>query len=310
MLNPILHAAARYGRFILVLGLLAGAFLPALAATMKPWLPQLVAALLVLAALRIGPRQVLGGLADMKASVFLVLVFQVAMPLAMFGVARILGFGDVLTAAVVLMAAAAPLLGASNLTILTGNDPASALRLLIVGLALLPLTIVPTLLVLPTVGGIDVIALASARLLALVIGAAGLGFVIRHFLLRDLSENGAQVLDGVSAIAMAIVVIGLMAAIGPALRDEPMAVVKMLGVVFACNFGLQVMTFAAASAAGADNNRVAYAIVSGNRNMAFFLAALPASVMEPLLLFIGCYQIPMYLTPLILGRIYRRTTAA
>ena len=306
MLNPILRAAARYGRFILVFGLLAGAFLPALAASMKPWLPQLVSALLFLAAMRIGPRQMLGGFSDIKASVFLVLFFQVAMPLAMFGIARGLGFDNALTTAVVLMVAAAPLLGASNLTILTGNDPAPALRLLIVGLALLPLTIVPTLLVLPMIGGIDVIALASARLLALVIGVAGLGFVVRHFLFRDLSEQGVEVLDGVSAIAMAVAVIGLMAAIGPALRDEPIAVVKMLGLAFACNFGLQVMTFAAAGAAQADNNRVAYAIVSGNRNMAFFLAALPASVMDPLFLFIGCYQIPMYLTPLILGRMYRR----
>lgn len=306
MLTQLLRAAARYGRFILVLGLLGGVFLPELAAAMKPWLPQLVAALLLLAAMRIGPRQMLGGLADVKASLLLVLVFQIVTPLAMLGVAKALNLDDTTTTAVVLMASAAPLLGASNLTILTGNDPAPALRLLIVGLALLPLTIIPTLLVLPTIGGIDVIALASARLLGLVIGVAGLGFALRHLLFRDLSEQGVQVLDGVSAIAMAIVVIGLMAAIGPALKNEPVAVLRMLGLVIACNFGLQLVAFAIAGATGADNNRVAYAIVSGNRNMAFFLAALPASVMDPLFLFIGCYQIPMYLTPLILGRIYRR----
>lgn len=306
MLIQILHGAAHYGRFILVLGLLAGAFLPDLAALMKPWLPQLVSVLLLLAAMRIGPRQMLGGLADMKASVLLVVIFQIAMPLAMFGVARFLGFDNTLTTAVVLMVAAAPLLGASNLTILTGNDPAPALRLLIVGLALLPLTIVPTLLVLPTIGGFDVIAMASARLLALVIGVAGLGFAIRHLMFRDLSQRGVQTLDGVSAIAMAIAVIGLMAAIGPALKSEPFAVIKMLGLAFACNFGLQVIAFVVAGVTGADSNRVAYAIVSGNRNMAFFLAALPAAVMDPLFLFIGCYQIPMYLTPLMLGRIYRR----
>ena len=59
-----LHAAARYGRFILVLGLLAGALLPEIAQAMKPWLPTMVGALLYLAALRIGLKQVLGGLAD------------------------------------------------------------------------------------------------------------------------------------------------------------------------------------------------------------------------------------------------------
>jgi len=32
-------------------------------------------------------------------------------------------------------------------------------------------------------------------------------------------------------------------------------------------------------------------------------------VTDPLLLFIGCYQIPMYLTPILLGRFYRRDAA-
>ncbi len=168
------------------------------------------------------------------------------------------------------------------------------------------MTIVPTLSVLPAIGGIEEIALASARLLGLVAGVAGLGFVIRHFFFETLSERGTQSLDGISAIAMAIVVIALMAAIGPALQNEPMQVVRTLALAFACNIGLQLIAFAAAGAAGADNNRVAYAIVAGNRNMAFFLAALPAAVMDPLFLFIGCYQIPMYLTPLLLGRLYRR----
>ena len=85
-----------------------------------------------------------------------------------------------------------------------------------------------------------------------------------------------------------------------------MVVARTLALAFACNIGLQLLAYAVTGAAGADTSRVAYAIVSGNRNMAFFLAALPAAVMDPLYLFIGCYQIPMYLTPLLLGRLYAR----
>ena len=306
MLTQLLHAAARYGRFILVVGLFFGIFLPDLALAMKPWLPELVASLLLLSAMRIGPRQMLGGLADIKASLVIIIVYQVAMPMALFGLAQAIGLDGVTTAAITLMAAAAPLLGASNLTILTGNDPAPALRLLVIGLALLPLTIVPTLSVLPAIGGVEEIALASARLLGLVVGVAGLGFGIRYFFFDKLSEPGTQTLDGISAIAMAIVVIALMAAIGPALKHEPMVVARTLALAFACNIGLQLLAYAVTGAAGADTSRVAYAIVSGNRNMAFFLAALPAAVMDPLYLFIGCYQIPMYLTPLLLGRLYAR----
>ena len=45
-------------------------------------------------------------------------------------------------------------------------------------------------------------------------------------------------------------------------------------------------------------------VSAGNRNIALFLAALPATVTDPLLLFIGCYQVPMYLTPIILRPVY------
>ena len=48
------------------------------------------------------------------------------------------------------------------------------------------------------------------------------------------------------------------------------------------------------------------AIVAGNRNAALFLMALPASVTEPLLILLGCYQLPMYLTPILLARLYGR----
>lgn len=304
-----MHAAARHGRIILVLGLIGGVMLPGLAQAMKPWLPAMVAALLFLAALRIGPRQAFGGLTDLRTSSGLILIFQIAIPLGLFAMARAAGLDNVTTTAIVLMASAAPLLGASNLTILTGNDPAAALRLLVVGLALLPLTIIPTLLLLPEIGTVDQVANASLRLLALTIGIVGFAFAVRHTFRSSITEDGIQALDGLSAIAMAVVVIGLMAAIGPALRSEPQRVLGMLALATACNFGLQLLAFIAGGAIGATANRVAYAVVSGNRNMAFFLAVLPASVMEPLFLFIGCYQVPMYLTPLILGRLYRKPNA-
>ena len=48
------------------------------------------------------------------------------------------------------------------------------------------------------------------------------------------------------------------------------------------------------------------AIGAGNRNIALFLVALPAEVIAPLMIFIGCWQLPMYLTPVLLPRLYER----
>lgn len=59
-----------------------------------------------------------------------------------------------------------------------------------------------------------------------------------------------------------------------------------------------------AGAGRAGKARAACAIVAGNRNMGLFLAALPAAVMEPVLLYLGCYQISIYLTPLLMKPLY------
>ena len=48
------------------------------------------------------------------------------------------------------------------------------------------------------------------------------------------------------------------------------------------------------------------AIGAGNRNIALFLVALPPEVLAPLMIFIGCWQLPMYLTPVLLPRLYER----
>ena len=58
--------------------------------------------------------------------------------------------------------------------------------------------------------------------------------------------------------------------------------------------------------AGADPaGRVGISVTAGNRNIALFLVSLPAGVIDPVLLFIGCYQVPMYLTPILMRRILR-----
>ncbi|MEP0563014.1 MAG: hypothetical protein ABJC64_01350, partial [Paracoccaceae bacterium] len=63
---PLFLFAARHARWCLILGLIAGLALPGLAAILKPWLPHLVAGLLFLSALRIGPKAALGNLTDLR----------------------------------------------------------------------------------------------------------------------------------------------------------------------------------------------------------------------------------------------------
>lgn len=304
MLRPLVWAAAR-GRVILVAGLVAGILLPGLAEALRPWIGTIIAFLLFLAALRVGPRQAVGALGDLGNAVGLALLFQIVFPVILSLGERAVGWTGPLATALVLMMSASPISGSPNLVILTGQDPAPALRQLVIGTALLPLTVVPVFWLSPALGDAGEVFAAAARLLAVIALAGGGGFALRALVLRKPSPQVLSGIDGLSAIAMAVVVVGLMSAIGPAMRESPGAVVVALAAAFASNFGLQLLVALLLKARG-PQQAVPLAIVAGNRNIALFLAALPAATTDPLLLFIGCYQIPMYLTPILLGPLYAR----
>ena len=302
---PALGYAARQGRAILVLGLVAGILLPGLAVTMKGWIAEMVAGLLFLAALRVGPRQAVGALGDLGKSVTLCAVLQVAMPIAAILAFRLFGWHGPLATGLILMAAAAPISGGPNLAILTGNDPAPALRLLVLGTALLPLTVIPVFWLVPTLGSPVEILGSAARLLLIIFASAAVAFLLRVTVFRNPAPASIEALDGLSAILMAVLVIGLMSAVGPALSGDPMAFALNMAAAFAANFGLQIAAFLILRRRD-PADAVPLAIVTGNRNIALFLTALPMAITDPLLLFIGCYQVPMFLTPIMLNRLYRR----
>jgi hypothetical protein len=301
-----LRAAARHGRALLVGGLVAGLALPELALTMRGTIPTLAAALLFLAALRIGPRAAVGALRDLPATLALVAGYQMVLPLAVLAVLWATGTAATpLGTALVLVAAGPSISGSPSLAIMAGQNPAAALRLLVAGTAALPLTILPVAWALPALGtGAEVVATA-ARLLAVIALAGALGFALHARLGARLTPSRIASVDGLAAILMAVIVVGLMSAVGPALRAAPAVLGLWLVVAFAVNLGLQ---FAALRLLPRSPDRPALAIVAGNRNLALFLVALPEPVTGPLMLFIGAYQIPMYLTPLIMARAYRTST--
>lgn len=303
-LQALLIATARHGRLVLIAGLVAGILLPGLAGMVRGVLPELVACMLGVAALRIGPSAARGSLADIHISLRLVAVYQLLLPLVLAGVFLALGLDGTLATAMVLMAAAPSISGSPNLTIMTGHDPAPALRLMIAGVALLPLTVAPVFLLWPIFGSLGAIALASGKLLLLIGCSSAVAFLVRQRFFPQPSIETLGVIDGVSALLMAVLVVGLMSALGPAIVQTPGLVGLTLAAAFAINFSLQIAAYMLTGGRGHERSRVAWSIIAGNRNIALFLVALPTAITDPLLLFIGCYQIPMYLTPILLRPLY------
>lgn len=296
---------ARHGRYALVAGLIAGLVLPGVAQILRPWLPEMIGFLLFLTAFRIGMPAALAGLANSLGTLKVALVYQLVLPLLALGVFMALGIsGTPFAVAIVLMLAAPSVTGSPNIAILLGHDPEPAFRILILGTAILPLTIIPIFWFSPDLGNLGATLIAALRLLGTIWLAVLAAFLLRYLTTPNLSERHGQALDGAMALSLAIVVVGLMSALGPALRSDPMLVVKWLMVVMVANLGLQLAAFYVLKALGRTTDAAPFAVVAGNRNFALFLIALPAVTTEPLLIFLGCYQVPMYLTAILMRRIY------
>lgn len=296
---PLLGAIGRHGRWSLVAGLVAGLSLPTLALALRDWLPHLIAALLFVSAYRIGPKAALGSLGEARRSVAFVLVAQLAAPMLALAALSLIGLADTAPGlAFVLVLAAPSVTGAPSFAILMGRDPTRAMQLLLVGTALFPLTVLPVFWALPAIPTLADVLASAGRLLAVIAVAVGIAFLLRGQ--RMLHPPHRDALDGIAALLLGVVVIGLMSAMGPALRHTPGDLALWLLFALVLNFGLQISAYN-----GMRRKNAGAAIVAGNRNIALFLVALPPEVVDELLLFIGCYQIPMYLTPLVMGRLMR-----
>ncbi len=299
-----LHWCARHGRWLLIAGLVAGIALPGLARAMAGAIVPLIALLLFLAALRIGPHAAMPRRAALPRALALTLVLQLAAPLIAAGVLTWAGLLQ--TAAglgAVLVLAGAPITGTIGLALMSGADPAASLRQLVLGTALLPLTAMPVFALLPIFPDVAAVAIGVTRLLVLITLAGGLAFALHRAVPRLHRADMVAAIDGALALAMALVVIGLMAAVGPAILALDVALPALVALAFALNLGPAIAVWHSSRAALPATEAGALAIAAGNRNLAIFLAALPPDVVTHLLLFVGCYQVPMYLTPLILPRL-------
>lgn len=305
-MQSALAFAARHGRAAMVLGLLAGLLLPGLAQTLKPWIPEMVAGLLFLNAFRIGLSRAFGGLGDGAVTLKATLILQLAMPLGALALFSLMGIAQTpLATALLLMLCAPSVTGSPNITQFLGHAPDPAFRVLICGTALLPLTLIPVFLLAPDLGDLGDVLLAAGKLLGTIAVTVTIAFTLRRLFAKGLTGAPAEAADGLTTILLAVIVIGLMAALGPALRSDPMLVLQWLLAVLAANLGLQVLTYRFLMWRGLATEAVPLGVVAGNRNFALFLIALPAATTDPLLIFLGCYQIPMYLTPILMRRIYR-----
>jgi ACR3 family arsenite transporter len=299
-MSRLAAAIAARGRWSLIAGLCIGLGWPAAAEAMRPAVGPLVIALLFLAMLRIGPGGLRIGRRGLGRVVTLVALLQCALPVALALALGALGLlhGDFALGALLILAAA-PITGAAHIAVMSGGDPTPALRLTVIGTALLPLTVVPVFALAPAFGDASDVIAAVLRLLVVILAAGGLALALHRLGIARRTDAEVTAIDAIAAILLGAVVIGLMSAAGETLRTAPGTFMGAMAFVCMISFGMQgVVAVTWRNKAEAP----AFAVAGGCRNVALFLGVLPETVTDELLLLIGCYQVPMYLAPLMLPR--------
>jgi len=184
-------------------------------------------------------------------------------------------------------------------------DPELSLVATLATTALVPITAPPMAMLLL---GVDLSIGIGAFMgqLALVVGLPMLlSLILRRLLGPVRLAHWADPIDGLMVWLVVFYGVAVMNGLGARMSADPAWVVQAIIAAFAVDYGLNLVTAGAFAGYG---SRVAASagLMSGNRNMALFLAVLPATADPRVTLFFGLCQFPLFLSPFLLRSLYRR----
>ncbi len=298
----------RQGTRAVAASIFIGIVTPPLAALFKPIFPFALFALLCLAFLRVDPAEVRAHFSRPlfvgAASAWMMLATPLLIGLALV----MLNLPDRLPGlyvAMILQAAAPPVISAPTLAALMGLDAALSLATLVICTAVTPLTapMFATLFVGPAMA-ISPVTL-GAKLLALLAGAAIVAWAVRRFAGKAWIVHQAERIDGLSVVALFFFAVGLMDGVLGSIISEPAKVLGLTLLSFALSFGLMALTAVVFARLGMGQ-ALALGLAAGNRNMGLMLAAAGAGVPELTWLYFAIAQLPIYLMPAMLKPLARR----
>ncbi|MGF1658384.1 MAG: hypothetical protein ACFCUS_03080 [Rubrimonas sp.] len=293
-------------RWALLLGCCAALALPQIGAILRPALPVFVALIYALAMLRIDLPGVARRLIDPRRALLtwpLALAMTAGSAAASLWVARALGAGPAVEAALVFAFLAPPIGSSAAMCLLLGLNAALALEMTVLCSFALPFVAPPVAQALLgaqlTLSPFDL----GARMAAMVFGGVALALVLRRLIPPGFIARRARAFDGAATLSMLVFAFPLFDGVAATLVAEPALGLGLLALSCLILLGPQIAGLALARGPDAG----AAGLVWGMRSVAIFLAALPP---EPRFsLFVALYQFPMYGTPLLLGALYRRRSA-
>ena len=298
----------RQGTRAVAASIFLGLAAPPLAALFKPYVPEAIFALLVLAFLRVDARELRSyamrpGLA-LAATAWVMLVT----PALLGSIFLAFGLGERapgLFLALVLQISSTPLTAAPAFVALLGLDAALALATLTLCMVATPLT-APVFAHLFAGDVLTISATALAlKLFVLLAGAALAATVVRRLAGAAWVEAQREKIDGLNVIVLFVFAVAIMDGIAARFLADPLLVIGLVVLAFTLTFVLLGSTALVFAAAGRDR-AFALSLTAANRNLGLMLAATGVTLPDATWLYFGLAQFPIYLAPQILLPLARR----
>ena len=306
--NPLLRAltlSARRGSVLLAVGIFGGALIPPLAAAFRPAVGPMVLGMMTLIFLRVDLQGALAHLRRPAGAALMVIAELVLSPLLTWAVIAPLRLDPGIAAGLVIFAAGCAATSSPAFARMVGLDPDLSLVVSLASTFLVPLTAPPLAVWLAGVD-LDIGAGAFMGRLLLVVGVPALiSLLLRRLIGPVRLERWGEAVDGALVWLVVGYGFGVMDGLWARMAADPAWVIQALIAAFVADYGLNAVTTLALWPLGARAAATA-GLMAGNRNMALFLAVLPASADSRVALFFGLCQFPLFLSPFLLRPVYRR----
>lgn len=288
-----------------------GIALPPLGAVLKPFVSEAVFLLLLLSFLRVEPTALRAHVARPALLAAITGWTMIALPALLCGFYWLIGLqarSPDLMLALVLQAAASPLMSSPAIAALLGLDAALVLLGMVLCTGLVSLTapvfvrafLGDTMMLSPFALGL--------KLFAMLAGAALLAMLIRRLAGEARVARYEQQIDGVNVIVLFIFVAALMGDIGARVLVDPLLVLGLILLSFVLTLILLAVTAAVFARAG-GRKAFALGLMASQRNMGLMLAAAGGAVPDLTWLYFALAQFPIYLLPQMLKPLARRINA-
>jgi BASS family bile acid:Na+ symporter len=305
MIAKALAFLGRHATQALAVGVLLGLAFPRLAELARPLLIPCLVIPLTIALLRIDWQRMLAYGKRPALVGALAAWMLIASPLLMAGITELVPIPEALRTALVLMAAAPPIISASALGLILGLDAPLMIVVTVVTTALMPLTL--PLMTLGLLGfNVEVGLVELMGRLGGVVAFAFLGaFIMRRSISASWVAQHAQEFDGFSVLNLVGFAIAIMAGVTATAIARPDYVLLVTVVAFAANLGLQVAGAGIFAFLG-RREALSIGLLSGNCNMGLVLVTLADRADADVVIYFALAQIPMYMLPAALLPLYRR----